>query len=74
MMVGERLEVSECILVDFAAIFTNAAQQSLSRGAEGPVNPAGVPFARVSLFALENPLQWIIHDPPIGVELRYEPI
>jgi hypothetical protein len=74
MMVGERLEFSECILVDYAAIFTNAAQQSLSRGAERAINPAGVSFAGVSLPALKDPLEWIIYDSPIGVELRYEPI
>jgi hypothetical protein len=73
-MVGERLEFSECILVDFAAIFTNAAQQSLSRGAEGPIDPSGVSFTGVSLSALKDPLQRIVHHSPIGIELRYEPI
>jgi len=69
-MFGQRLEFSECILVDFAAILTNAAHQSLSRGAEGPIDPAGVSFTGVSLPALKDPLQRIIQDSPIGVELR----
>jgi hypothetical protein len=45
-----------------------------SRSAEGAIDPAGVSFTGVSLSALEDPLQGIIQDSPIGVELRYEPI
>jgi hypothetical protein len=37
MMLGKRLEISECILIDLAAIVTNAAQQPLSRFAKGSV-------------------------------------
>jgi len=74
MMVRECLELSEHILVEFAAILTNTAQQSLPRCAEGPIDPAGVSFAWVSLPALEDPLQRIIHDPPIAVELPYKRI
>jgi hypothetical protein len=73
-MGGERPELSERSLVDFAAIPTNTAQQSLSRGAEGAIDPAGVSSTGISLPPLKDPLQRIIRDSPIRIELRYEPI
>jgi hypothetical protein len=74
MVIGECLESIQCGSVDLAAILTNASQQSLSRGAEGTVDPAGVSFPRFALPALKDPLQRIIHDSPVGIELRYAPI
>ena len=44
VIIRERLKFTECILIDFAAILTNAAEQTLSRGAEGAIDPAGVSF------------------------------
>jgi hypothetical protein len=73
-MVGERLEIDECILIDLAAILTNGAQQYFSRGAEGSVSPTGVLFAGFALPSLQDPLQRVIHHPPIIIQLRYEAI
>ncbi|MGB6923068.1 MAG: hypothetical protein WBE08_06330, partial [Methyloceanibacter sp.] len=50
--------------IDFAAILTNAAQQSFSRGAERTVSPARVLFSGTALLPLQYPLQRIIDDPP----------
>jgi hypothetical protein len=74
MMVGERQEIGECILIDLAAILTNAAQQYFSRGAKGSVSPTGVLFAGIALPPLQNPLQGVIDHPPVVVQLRYEAI
>jgi hypothetical protein len=74
MMVGKLLESSECILVDIAAILTSAAEQCVSCCTEGSILPTRVLFARIALPALQHPLEGIIDDPPIRVELRYEPI
>ena len=74
MMVGERLEVSESILIDLAAILANAAEQPFACGAKGSILPTGVLIARVALPPLQDPLQRVIDDPPVLVELRCEAI
>ena len=74
MMVGELLEIGECILIDLSAILTNAVQQCFSRGAERSILPTGVLFAGIALPPLQDPLERIIDDPPVRVELRYEPV
>ena len=74
MMVGERLQVGESILIDLAAKLANTSQQYFSCGAKGSILPTGVLFAWVALSPLQDPLQRIIDDPPALVELRYEPI
>ncbi len=74
MIVGQSLKLGDRVGVDFAAILTNAAQQSFSRGAERPISPAGVLRAWTSLPSLQDPLQRIIDDPPVFVELGYEAI
>jgi len=74
VIVRERLKLVESVVVDRAAILTNAAQQSTSCSAEGSVSPARVLFPGLVLLPLENPLEWVIHHPPILVELGYEAI
>ena len=66
--------MGEGFVVDFAAIFANTSQQALSRCAEGSILPARIFFAGIALPPLQDPLQRIVHDPPVRVELRYEPI
>jgi hypothetical protein len=73
MELGERSQLSQSILVNLARL-TNTSQQRFSRCTEGSVLPAGVLFARMALPPLQDPLQWIIHDPPVTVQLRCEPI
>jgi hypothetical protein len=65
---------TNCRTVDLATRLTNTLQQPFSRGAEGPVSPTGVLFAGIALSPLQDPLQGIIHDPPVAVQLRYESI
>ena len=67
----ESPKLGEHIGIDFANTLTNAAQQSFSRGAERTVSPAGVLFAWTSLPSLQDPLQWIVNDPPVFVEVGY---
>jgi hypothetical protein len=74
VIVRERLEFSERLGVDLAAILMNAAKQSLSRCAEGSVSPAGGLLPWIALLPLEDPLQGIILDSPIRVELGCERI
>ena len=74
MMLRKRLQISECLLVDVAAVLTNAAQQCFSRGAERPVLPTGVLFAGIAPPALQDPLQRVIYGPPVLIELGYDVI
>jgi len=74
MEVGEGTKLGEGYVIDLAARFANTPQQSLSRRAEGSVLPAGVLFAGFALPPLQYPLQRIIHDPPVRVELRHDAI
>ena len=74
MPLRESLNFGECLDVDLATVFADAAQQRLSRSAEGAAPPTGVLFARVSLLLLQDPLERIIYDPPGLVELGYEAI
>ena len=71
---GERVELGESFFTHCAAKFTNAAEQSLSRGAEGSISPAIVLVPGTPLLPLQPPLQPIIHYPPDVVELGYEAI
>ena len=73
MEFGERMELSE-VVIDLAAILTDASHQSFSRPTKGSVLPPQVLFAGVALSPLQNPLEWIINDPLVSVELRYEAI
>jgi hypothetical protein len=72
--VRERLKLGEGVGVDLAAIFADAPEQRLSRSAEGATPPAGVLLAGIALPPLQNPLQRIIHDPPVRIELGYKAI
>jgi hypothetical protein len=74
VIVGQSLKLGEQIGVDFAATRTNAAHKSFPRGAVRPVLPAGVLRAWTSLPSLQDPLQRIVNDPPVFVELGYEAI
>ena len=51
-----------------AAVFAHAAEQPFS-------HPAGTAFvaAGIAPLPLENPLKTIVDDPPVFIELRYEP-
>ena len=68
------LNFGEGLNGNLAAVFADAAQQGLSRPAEGAAPPTGVLFARVSLLPLQNPLERIINDAPGLVKLGYEAI
>jgi hypothetical protein len=74
MKFGEHLQLGQSIVVDLAAILTNTPQQPFSRGAKGSVLPSRVPFARIALPSLQDPLQRVIHDPPVLIELECETI
>jgi hypothetical protein len=65
MKFGERSQSNEGFVVDSAASFANTPEQALTRCAEGSISPAGVFFAGVALLLLQDPLQRIIHDPPV---------
>jgi hypothetical protein len=67
---GQSPKPGERIGVDFAATRTNAAHKSFARGEVRLVLPAGV----LRAWTLQDPLQRIVNDPPVFVELRYEPI
>ena len=74
MPLRECLNIGECPDVNLPAVFADAAQQGVSRPAEGAAPPTGVLVARISLLALQNPLERIIHDSPGRIELGYEAI
>jgi hypothetical protein len=74
MKLGERSQLGKGIVINFTTELTNTAQQCLSRGAKRPVLPARVLFAGFALPSLQDPLQRIVHDPPILVKLRCKPI
>ena len=74
MEFGERAKLGQGFIIDLATIFPNTADQHLSRRAEGSILPAGVLFAGFALPPLQDPLQRIIRDPPVRVELGYEAI
>jgi hypothetical protein len=59
-------------MLNITAVLTHASQQRISRSTEGAIPPAGVLPARIAFLPLQNPLQRIIDDPPVGVELGYE--
>ena len=73
-MLAQGSDLCECDWLYIAAVLTHAAEQYITRGAEGSGGPPGVLAARFALPPLKNPLQWIIHYPPGGVELGYEAI
>jgi hypothetical protein len=66
---GERIELGESSVIHWAAKFANTSKEPFSRSAERPVLPPRVLFSRVALPALKDPLEGIIDDPPVGVEL-----
>ena len=66
--------VCECSWLYVAAILAHAAEQTVPSGAEGSISPARVLRPGVALLPLQPPLQRIIHDPPVRVELDYEAI
>lgn len=70
----ECLNFAECLNGNLAAVFADAAQQGVSRPAEGAAPPTGVLVAWISLLALQNPLERIIYDPPGRIELGHEAI
>jgi len=72
VVVRESLEFGATIGTDLDAAFTNAAHQSLSRSAEGSASPTGVLLPWIALPLLQDPLQWIVYDPPVEAELGYE--
>jgi len=74
MPVRQRLNCGDGIAADLIAIFTHAAQQCFPSGAKGAVLPAGVLLSWIALFPLQPPLERIVHDSPVRVELRYEAI
>ena len=74
MKIGEPVKLGESFVIDLAAILTNTSHQPLPRCAERSLLPTRVLFAGVALSPLEDPLQRVIHDPPVLVELGYEAI
>ena len=74
MPLGQRLKLGQCLGVNLAAVLANAAEQPFSRSAEGSTLPAGALFPGFALLSLQDPLQRVIDDPPVLVELGYEPI
>ena len=74
MKFGEGSQSHKGFAIDVAASFANTAEQAIPRCAEESISPAGVLFAGVALFPLKYPLQRIIDEPPVRVQLRYEAI
>jgi hypothetical protein len=72
MPVGECLNFGQCLNVQLAAVFADAAQQRASGPTEGAASPTRILRAPISLPPLQNPLQRVIDDPPGHVELGYE--
>ena len=60
------------IWINFAAVLADAGEQTASCSQEGAALPARILCARISLPTLQNPLKWVIDDPPVRIKLDTE--